>query len=373
VRGIIYLYLQIYIKRIEITITDGALLIQLFLMISQTRFSLLPFNTFHIQAYARRYFRIDEPVDLSRITDLMRGDKDAYLLMGGGSNLLFVGDYEGTVMHVNLKGISMDEDGDVVKVTARAGVEWDNLVGHCTALGFCGLENLSLIPGRVGAAPVQNIGAYGVEQCDCIVCVEAYDMLEGKFITLYADDCQFGYRDSIFKRPENHHLLITQVTYKLSRQGLLKHSYETLDAALRERGIRQPGPQDIRDAVIDVRRRRLPDPDLLGNAGSFFKNPVVSQDKYESLKAIYADLVGFRMCDGSYKLAAGWMIDRAGWKGYRTGDAGVHDKQALVLVNHGNASGADILNLARSIREDIFNTFGVALDPEVNIIGDSLV
>ncbi|MBP7848887.1 MAG: UDP-N-acetylmuramate dehydrogenase [Lentimicrobiaceae bacterium] len=342
-------------------------------MISQTRFSLLPYNTFHIQAYARRYFRIDEPADIDGIPALLSDDKDAFLVLGGGSNLLFVGDYEGTVLHINLTGINIEEDGDSVKVTARAGVEWDDLVGQCTARGLCGLENLSLIHGKVGAAPVQNIGAYGVEQCDCFLCVEVYDILEGKFLTLNADDCQFGYRDSIFKRPENRHLLITQVTYKLSRQGPLKYSYETLDAALRERGIRQPGPQDIRDAVIGVRRRRLPDPDLLGNAGSFFKNPVVSKDKYESLKALYADLVGFRMGDGSYKLAAGWLIDRAGWKGYRTGDAGVHDKQALVLVNHGNASGADILNLARSIREDIFNTFGVALDPEVNIIGDSLV
>ncbi len=325
-------------------------------------------NTFGLDVYARYYTEIrDEKMlyDLFRVKELFQ---NKHLILGEGSNILFSGDYDGTVVRIMLKGIEVTGKKDgYVFIRVNAGEIWDHLVSFCVSQGWGGLENLSLIPGQVGSSPIQNIGAYGVELETLFVSLEAFDKLKGESVVFRHKDCQFGYRNSVFKGRSGGRYVITSVTLRLKEDPELNTSYGSVAEELKNMGISSPGIKDVREAVCRIRRSKLPDPEDLGNAGSFFKNPVVPLRKYNDLKSKHPDLVAYGAGNGM-KLAAGWLIDKAGWKGYRHNDAGVHEKQALVLVNHGKASGKEILDLAGRIKDSVSRRFGVSLEPEVNII-----
>ena len=291
------------------------------------------------------------------------------LLLGGGSNLLFTSNYKGIVVHINNKGIDIiNQDQETVLVKANAGENWHEFVNWCVSHGFGGLENLSLIPGNVGSCPIQNIGAYGVEVKDYIHSLEAIDLQTGELTTFTATDCDFGYRDSIFKRDLKGKMAIWSVTFELKLNPLVNIEYGAIKAELETLGIDNPGIADVSKAVCNIRMSKLPDPEVLGNAGSFFKNPVVEWVFAEKLKETFPNLVSYNLEPGKAKLAAGWLIEQCGWKGFRDGDAGVHDKQALVLVNFGKAKGSDILTLAHKIQNSVYERFGVKLEMEVNVI-----
>lgn len=327
--------------------------------------SLRALNTFGIEAKASAYLRVAAIDDLRAV----RADPGLMarrrLVLGGGSNLLLTGDFDGLVLHMVNLGIAMTgEDEDHVFVTAQAGESWHGLVLWTLDHGLPGLENLSLIPGSVGASPIQNIGAYGSEMADCFHSLRAFDLDTGAIRSLARQDCAFGYRDSVFKHALRDRAVIVDVTFALPKRWQPKLRYAELAAQIAALGIATPSATDISDAVIAIRTRKLPDPAKIGNAGSFFKNPVVTAEKRNALLAQHPALVSYPQADGSYKLAAGWLIDQCGWKGKSLGAAGVHEKQALVLVNRGGASGAEILHLAKAIRDDVQASFGVLLEPE---------
>ena len=292
------------------------------------------------------------------------------LVLGGGSNLLFAGDPDSVVLSLNSRRIDLvADDGDHAIVRADAGVEWHAFVLHTLAQGLCGLENLALIPGTVGAAPIQNIGAYGVEVCDSIHAVDVFDREQGGMRRLHRDDCAFAYRDSLFKRVPDRYVVVS-VEFALSRTPASRLDYAGLGDELAAMGIAAPNAQQVADAVVNIRRRKLPDPAVIGNAGSFFKNPIVPQAIADALQAAHPALPMFRGdSDATRKLSAAWLIDSCGWKGHRDGDAGVSDRHALVLVNHGGASGAQLLELARRIAASVHARFDVALEPEPRVIG----
>lgn len=292
------------------------------------------------------------------------------MVLGGGSNILFTRDYPGTIICNRIGGIEMQDASDnTVLVTAGAGMEWHKLVTECVRQGLGGIENLALIPGTCGAAPIQNIGAYGVELKDVFYCLRALDVRTHKIHTLHVEDCQFGYRDSIFKTDQKGRYIILNITLQLNKAPhKVKTEYGAIQDALADKGITQPGIADVMEAVIHIRSTKLPDPKVTGNAGSFFKNPEIPEAQAQALKAQYPGLVSYPAAPGYQKLAAGWLIEHCGWKGHRAGDAGVHPKQALVLVNYGNASGHDIVQLARKIQDSVESTFGIKLTPEVNIL-----
>jgi UDP-N-acetylmuramate dehydrogenase len=290
------------------------------------------------------------------------------MVIGGGSNLLFTGDYPGTLLHSEIEGITVEEThpGHVI-VSAGAGVSWDKFVEWCVYCGFGGIENLSLIPGSVGASAVQNIGAYGVEVKDTIVKVRAVSIETGLISEFNLQDCRFGYRNSIFKSEVKGKYLITKIYFRLTTNPMLNLSY----GSLKEETVTPGGASllSVRETIINIRRSKLPDPENIGSAGSFFKNPVVSKLEGESLKKNYNGMPVYEDISGGLKLAAGWLIDMCGWKGKRIGDAGVHDKQALVLVNYGKASGKDIYFLSEEIKKSVYEKFGVMLEREVEIVG----
>jgi UDP-N-acetylmuramate dehydrogenase len=289
------------------------------------------------------------------------------LILGGGSNILFTRDFEGIIIHPLIKGIETSPlSEDKVLVTAGAGVEWDDFAGWSVSNGFGGTENLSLIPGHTGAVAVQNIGAYGVEAAEIIDKVFCIDIENGEKVVYSNHECRFGYRDSIFKGEMKGKLIVTAISFVLT----LKHSYKTDYGALNEEIERLGGLslENVRKAVINIRRSKLPDPSVTGNAGSFFKNPVVPQEVAATIKDLYPEAPCFAAGEGLTKIAAGWLIDQCGWKGYRKGDAGVYDKQALVLVNHGNATGLMIAGLAEEIAASVSERFGINLEREVEII-----
>ena len=297
------------------------------------------------------------------------------LVLGGGSNLLFAGNPEGVVLALTGKRVSQldaspdDDAGNRSIVRADAGVEWHDFVMRTLRQGFCGLENLALIPGTVGAAPIQNIGAYGAEVREFIHAVEAFEPATGTMHRFDADGCGFAYRDSLFKQQPDRYI-VTAVEFTLSREPSLKLDYAGIREELDSLGIAASTPQHVADAVIAIRRRKLPDPAVLGNAGSFFKNPIVPAAQAEALKSEHEALPVFRGSnDDTRKLSAAWLIDQCGWKGHRDGDAGVAASHALVLVNHGSATGAQLLDLARRIAESVHSRFGVALEPEPRVIG----
>ena len=331
--------------------------------------SLKKLHTFGIDVKASAYLRVTDAAQLAVVRADPALSALPRLVLGGGSNILFTRDYPGLVLHMATQGIAVaGEDEDTTWVRAAAGENWHGLVGWTLSRKLGGLENLSWIPGTVGAAPVQNIGAYGAELADRFQALTAFDFETGETQTFDRADCGFGYRDSVFKRALRDRFVILDVTFALPKRWQPNSAYADVAQELAARGIARPTPDEVSDAVIAIRRRKLPDPAVLGNAGSFFKNPTVSAEVRDALLARHPDLVSYAQPDGRYRLAAGWLIDRCGWKGKTEGQAGVADNQALVLVNRGGASGADIARLAEAIRTDVLATFGIVLEPEPTIL-----
>jgi UDP-N-acetylmuramate dehydrogenase len=331
-------------------------------------FPLTGLNSFGIAVNAALFISLRNEAELPEIFNEYTRENRPILVMGGGSNILFTKDFNGLVIHNEIDGIAcLEESADYVLVKAGAGVNWHHFVVHCVDKGWGGLENLSLIPGTVGAAPVQNIGAYGVELADTLFSLRAWDIAEKCFVDYTAEQCKFGYRQSIFKQKLSGRMVIVSVTFRLSKAPGLQLGYGAIQDWLNQQNIAFPTIKDVSTAVMAIRRSKLPDPKVLGNAGSFFKNPWVSNDFFQRLKKCYPEIVAFPE-HGGFKLAAGWLIEQCGWKGFRDGDAGCHARQALVLVNYGGASGKNIVDLAMRIRESVQTKFGVTLIPEVNII-----
>jgi UDP-N-acetylmuramate dehydrogenase len=330
-----------------------------------TDFPLRALNTFGLAARARRYLRVTDPAQLAALAADPALATLPRLVLGGGSNLLLTQDVDALVLHMALEGKAIvgEEDGRIL-VRARAGENWHGFVQWTVDQGLGGMENLSLIPGTVGASPIQNIGAYGLEIKDVFHSLSAFDFASRTLRTMTAPECRFGYRDSIFKQPEGAALAVLDVSFALPLDWTPNLRYAELARELQAQEILQPTPRQVSDAVIAIRRRKLPDPREIGNAGSFFKNPVVTGEHCARLLERGPDLVHHRQPDGSEKLAAGWLIDQCGWKGRNLGRAGVYPKQALVLVNNGGATGAEVLALARAIQHDVRERFGVELEPE---------
>lgn len=334
----------------------------------ETDRSLKPFNTLGVEARATRFAEAHDQADvLDALAEAKRLEVPLWVL-GGGSNLVLTGDVDALVLRMATQGVRViADDGERVIIEAEAGESWHSLVLHSLELGLGGLENLSLIPGTVGAAPIQNIGAYGVEIKDVFASLTAVDRESGELVEFDLAMCQFGYRDSLFKRQTGRYIIL-RVRFVLHRTARLQLDYGAIRQWLHDHSITAPTIKDVSQAVCSIRGEKLPNPQVLGNAGSFFKNPVVSQALADRLRDEFSDLVAFSQGDGQVKLAAGWLIERAGWKGYRQGDAGVHALQALVLVNHGRATGSEILRLARRIQADIAERFSVDLEIEPNVI-----
>jgi UDP-N-acetylmuramate dehydrogenase len=330
--------------------------------------SLKPHNTFGLDYKAERIVIVRSEEEISNIIREGETKGAPHLAVGAGSNLLFVSDFHGTIIHPEIEGIKIDkEDNFSVEVTAGSGVNWDSFVEWTVVQGFCGLENLSYIPGHVGASPVQNIGAYGAEAKDFVQSVKAISLETGDPAEFRNDECKFGYRDSIFKNELKNKYLITGVTFQLSKEPRFRLGYGFLEAETA--AIGDISLKNIRQAIINIRTRKLPDPTVIGNAGSFFKNPVVTTEKADEIKSKNPLVPVYNEHSGGKKLAAGWLIEQCGWKGKRIGDAGVHDQQALVLVNYGNAKGIDIYNLSEKIKISVFEKFGIDLQREVEVIG----
>jgi UDP-N-acetylmuramate dehydrogenase len=331
----------------------------------QYDFPLQSLNTFGIAASAHAYLRVTKTEQLFGVYADGIWATLPKLVLGGGSNLLFTGDFSGLVLHMALQGRELLRSDDTHHfVRAAAGENWHAFVQWTLAQGYGGLENLSLIPGTVGAAPIQNIGAYGLETKDLLHSVTVFDPRTGASAEMSAAQCRFGYRDSIFKQAEGRELIVLAVTFALPRRWQPNLRYAELAQAVAQQGLTAPTPQQVADTVIAIRRRKLPDPAQIGNAGSFFKNPVVCAELCSALLEQFPTLVHHRQADGSEKLAAGWLIDQCGWKGRSLGAAGVYPQQALVLVNQGGATGADIVALARAIQADVQARYGVLLEPE---------
>lgn len=337
----------------------------------QSHASLKSYNTFGIDVDARYLVEINHTDDINTLLQLTDFVGVPKLILGGGSNVLLCHDFDGLVLKMNIQGIDVSrEDDDHVYLVVGAGVNWHELVLFCVQQGYAGLENLSLIPGTVGAAPMQNIGAYGVELEQVFDSLTAVHTLTGERQTFSHADCQFGYRESVFKRELRGQYIITGVTFRLDKRPTFHTRYGAIQETLTEMGVSHDelSIQAISEAVIRIRRSKLPDPAQIGNAGSFFKNPEVPKPQFEALKKQFDALPGYPLSDDRVKIPAGWLIEQAGWKGYRSGDAGVHTKQALVLVNYGNATGQDLLTLAGQVRNSVQEKFGVAITPEVNVV-----
>jgi UDP-N-acetylmuramate dehydrogenase len=329
------------------------------------QFPLQSLNTFGIAATAQAYLRVTKTEQLLGVFADAAWAALPRLVLGGGSNLLLTGDFAGLVLHIALQGREMvGEDQNHRYVRAAAGENWHEFVQWTLAQGIGGLENLSLIPGTVGAAPIQNIGAYGLETSEVFHRLTAFDPVTGVTREMGAAECRFAYRDSVFKQDSGRHLIILDVTFALPKRWQPNLRYAELAQALAEQGLAAPSAQQVADAVIAIRRRKLPDPALIGNAGSFFKNPVVSGAQCTTLLERFPTLVHHAQPDGTEKLAAGWLIDQCGWKGRNLGAAGVYPKQALVLVNNGGATGAEVVALAKAIQADVQARYGVLLEPE---------
>ena len=331
--------------------------------------SLRPYNTFGIDAKAR-YFTSFQTIDeLREIIQNKQFSSVPNLVLGGGSNILLTKDFNGLVLRNEIGGITVEkEDETHIYVKAGAGVNWHQLVMHCVAQNFAGMENLSLIPGNVGASPMQNIGAYGVEIRDIFHELEACHIHAHTMQTFSLDDCEFGYRESVFKRRYKGQFVITSVTYRLNKLPVFHTSYGAIQQELEHMGIKELSIQAISQAVINIRSSKLPDPNRIGNAGSFFKNPYVEKVHFAQLQERYPAIPAFPHNETHVKVPAGWLIEQCGWKGYRKGDAGCYEKQALVLVNYGKAAGSDILDLSEEILQSVKKKLGIELEREVNII-----
>lgn len=334
----------------------------------QNNSSLKPFNTFGIDVNAKHFVSVQDIDELIKTLQL-KEFQDKFIL-GGGSNMLLTKDIEALVVHLNLKGIEIvSEDESTVLVKAMAGENWHDFVLWCLDQNYGGIENLSLIPGNVGAAPIQNIGAYGVELKDVFYACEALDKTSFEPKQFAKEDCNFDYRNSVFKQDYKGKFIITSVTLKLSKSNhKIKTSYGSIQEELQKMGVVDPSIQDVSKAVIAIRSSKLPDPKDIGNSGSFFKNPIVSKSNYEALIDQFPDMPSYKVSEDDIKIPAGWLIEKVGFKGKRFGEYGVHTKQALVLVNYGNASGSDIFELSKLIQSTIKRIFNINLEAEVNII-----
>ncbi|MBX8494889.1 UDP-N-acetylmuramate dehydrogenase [Pseudomonas cichorii] len=333
----------------------------------QSGVSLKPFNTFGVDVQAQLFAEARDDQEVRQALAYSAEHDVPLLVIGGGSNLLLTDDVRALVLRMASRGIRViKEDCAQGIIEAEAGEPWHPFVQSCLQLGFSGLENLSLIPGTVGAAPMQNIGAYGVEIKDVFHSLTALDRQSGELCEFSLEDCRFGYRDSVFKQQPDRWLIL-RVRFTLQRAPSLHLEYGPVRQRLDDMGIKEPSPFDVSRAICAIRSEKLPDPAVLGNAGSFFKNPLVTAGQSEAIKRNYPGVVGYPQADGRVKLAAGWLIEQAGWKGFREGDAGVHALQSLVLVNHGQASGLQLLSLARRIQADIVERFGVELEMEPNL------
>ena len=333
----------------------------------QKNISLKPYNTFGINAYAESFVSVTSLNQLQNITKTL---KDLFIL-SGGSNILITKNIIQPVIHLNLKGksVSENEDENIIFVKVMAGENWHEFVLWTLKNNFGGLENLSLIPGNVGTSPMQNIGAYGVEIKDVFHKLEALEIATGEIKTFLKKDCNFGYRESVFKNILKGKFIIVSVAFKLTKnQHHLNTSYGAIQVELEKKQITEPGIKDVSNAIISIRESKLPDPKEIGNSGSFFKNPVIGIDQFKALEKKYPGMPYYKISDSLIKIPAGWLIEKCGFKGKRYGDAGVHKNQALVLVNYGNATGQDILDLAKNILQTVTNTFGINLEIEVNII-----
>ena len=328
-------------------------------------YSLLPYNTFGIDVSASRFLEYASVAELKEY--IVQGAVTTpFLHIGGGSNLLFTKDYDGLILHSRIGGIEVTaEDSQTVSLRVGAGVVWDDFVACCVEHGWYGAENLSLIPGEVGASAVQNIGAYGVEVKDLITAVETVNV-QGYGRVYSVEECEYAYRSSIFKRPENKSVFVTYVRFRLSKEERYTLDYGTI----RQELAKYPAPTlpIVRKVIIEIRESKLPDPKEMGNAGSFFMNPIVAKEKLEALQRDYPRIPYYELPDGRVKIPAGWMIDQCGWKGKSLGPAAVHDKQALVLVNRGGAKGSDIVALSDAVRASVRDKFGIDIHPEVNVI-----
>ena len=331
--------------------------------------SLQHYNTFGIDVKADHYVELSSQDEIISFINNRLENYPDYLILGGGSNVLFVNHFHGLVIHLANKGITIvDEDDEHVRLQVNAGENWDDLVSFCVEAAYGGIENLSMIPGSVGAAPIQNIGAYGVELKDHFNELQALNLLTGRIEVFTHEECQFSYRNSIFKNKLKGQYLILNISIILDKIPSFQTSYGVIEQELQAMQIDTLSIKSIREAVCNIRSRKLPDPEEIGNGGSFFKNPVVNNELYKSLVKEFPGIVSYPHGEMQRKLAAGWLIEKAGWKGYRKGDAGVHSEQALVLVNYGKASGQDILNLSEEIRSSVFEMFQVDLEREINVV-----
>ncbi len=337
-------------------------------MKDERNYSLKEHNTFGIDAKCRRFIEFEDDEEAFEVAAILRKSALPYIVIGGGSNLLLTKDFDGIVVRSGVKGHYFEEDFTCERMTCGSGEVWDDMVATSLQAGYYGMENLSLIPGDVGASAVQNIGAYGVEAKDLILCVWMVEIATGKPWMIGNEDCEYGYRQSRFKKDWKNRFLITRVTYGLSRTFRPNLDYGNIRQELERRGITEPTAQQLRDIIIEIRNAKLPDPQIEGNAGSFFMNPVVTRQKYEKLAARYPQMPHYKVDYRHEKIPAGWMIEQCGWKGKSLGRAGVHDKQALVLVNRGGATGAEIVALSDAIRQDVKAKFDIDIHPEVNII-----
>ena len=345
----------------------------------QQNFSLKNYNTFGINARARYFAGFTTLQELEECIEHTSVSATSHQLpifiLGGGSNILFTKDFDGLILKSEITGIEkIKEDDNYVYVKAGAGEGWHRFVLYCIEHNYAGVENLSLIPGNVGASPMQNIGAYGAEIKDVFYSLEAFHLKEKKIVHFNLNDCAFGYRESVFKNKFKNQFVITSVTCRLNKKPVFNISYGAIEAELEKMNVQELSIAAISKAVINIRRSKLPDPAAIGNAGSFFKNPEITNEEFIMLKNQFPEIIGYPLPDGDIKLAAGWMIEQCGpgngtsWKGYRKGDAGCHAKQALVLVNYGNASGDEIFSLSQEIIESVNKKLGIILQREVNII-----
>jgi len=335
----------------------------------QQNVSLKNFNSFGIEASAKYFAEISHEDELKELFMDPKWKDAPRLVMGGGSNMLLLNDYDGLVIRMNIRGIEHRISHDDVFVEAGAGEVWNDLVTYAVAHQYAGLENLSLIPGSVGASPIQNIGAYGVELKDVFESCRAFEIATGEFKTFTNADCGFGYRESVFKTELKGQYIIVSVKFHLSLKPNLNLKFGAIEQELHHRGIFEPTIKDVSQAVSHIRVSKLPDPSTIGNAGSFFKNPVIGTEQFLSVLQRYPDVVNYPAGDGLVKLAAGWLIEQCGWKGKTVGNTGTWKNQALVLVNHGGATGTEIYALSSQIIDSVYTKFGVLLEREVNMIG----
>ncbi|QNN42346.1 UDP-N-acetylmuramate dehydrogenase [Pedobacter roseus] len=334
----------------------------------QENISLKPYNSFGIDVKATYFAEIFSEDDLKELFqhDLVNSQK--LFIIGGGSNVLFTQDYNGLIIKISIKGIKSEITNDNIFVTAGAGEVWNDFVNYCVEHHFAGVENLSLIPGTVGASPIQNIGAYGVELKDVFESCTAFEIKTREVKMFTYADCHFGYRESIFKGALKGQYIITSVTFRLSSEAKINTSYGAIEAELHSRGIENPNIADVSSAVSHIRVSKLPDPSTIGNAGSFFKNPVIEKYEFADVVAKHPDVVHYPTADDKIKLAAGWLIEQCGWKGKIVGHTGTWKNQALVLVNHGGATGTEVFSFSEQIIDSVKSTFGVTLEREVNIL-----